>query len=359
MPFLRVFSPDDARTPPRDVPMDMEVYTLGRERDNAIVLEGQASSRHHARIRKALEGWIVEDLGSSHGTVLGGVRVNQQVLRDGDVFLLGDSRIEFHETPRVPVPAALMPGQDPVRTVPPLGPLLPPALPPMAAVPPPLPTPRPASAGRPPAGKGLLLAILAGGGLLLLGGLGAAAWFLVPSGRAHGGMAPEVRPGSEAPPGQPGVGALPAGSPESGSPPPITVPPPVAPPASAPAAQSALVQDLVISEVRLVDTPQVGSMRACILAECGGRQARYHRAREYPESENVTLPVQLRLRDVHPGEIVRLKVRLDDDEARVCGPEAEDQTTVEFSVGREGLQRFTQGRWILEVRASLVTAGRD
>lgn len=375
MAFLRVFSPDDSRTSPRDVPLDKESYSIGRERDNTVILEGQASSRHHARIRKALEGWIVEDLGSSHGTVIRGVRVSLQALRDGDSILLGDSRLEFHETPRVPETMAFLPGQDPARTVPPSAPALPPPppspapQPPVPPVPPPVPAavpsapPPPIQPGPVPAaprgGRGWIFALVGGGAILLLGGLAGAAYFMVPGSRAHGGRAQgpaSETPGVAEPTTAPGSlgGATGPGSPGSAASGSIAVPPGV--PSSPPPPPRPVVHDLVISEVRLVDTPQVGSMRVCILVECGGRRARFHVPREYPESSNLILPVHVRIRDVTPGDLVRVQVRLDDEEERVCGADAEDQTGVEFRAGQEGPHRFTPKGWILEVRAALVPA---
>lgn len=112
--------------------------------------------------------------------------------------------------------------------------------------------------------------------------------------------------------------------------------------------------DLVVSEVLLVKTPQAGSMRACILVECRGREARYHVPREYPRSDLVALPVRLRIRDVGPGDPVRIRIRLDDDEPRVCSPAAEDQTVVEFRAGRSGRKIFRPtSRWVVEVRSHL------
>ncbi|HPB51386.1 MAG TPA: GGDEF domain-containing protein [Myxococcota bacterium] len=45
-----------------------EVVTLGRDPENAIVLESDSVSRRHARIEKVNEDWYIVDLGSTNGT---------------------------------------------------------------------------------------------------------------------------------------------------------------------------------------------------------------------------------------------------------------------------------------------------
>jgi len=71
--------------------------TLGRDDDNAVVMDHPSISRHHARLEKLEDGvFELRDLGS-----LNGARLNGQSLRDaapiyhGDRFSLGDVELVF------------------------------------------------------------------------------------------------------------------------------------------------------------------------------------------------------------------------------------------------------------------------
>jgi len=76
---------------------------LGRAADADFVLGTPSVSRHHARLVPEGVHWVLEDLGSSNGTFVGGQRVQRAELEDGAVFRLGDLelRLRFES----PVPA--------------------------------------------------------------------------------------------------------------------------------------------------------------------------------------------------------------------------------------------------------------
>ena len=72
---------------------------VGRESDCDIVLANPAVSRRHLRLSKRGMEWLVEDLGSRHGTVLNGapLRENQPTaLRDRDRLEVAGSQVVFH-----------------------------------------------------------------------------------------------------------------------------------------------------------------------------------------------------------------------------------------------------------------------
>ena len=50
---------------------------IGRGADAAIVLDDDYVSTRHARIAASGDQWFVEDLGSTNGTYIGSVRINQ------------------------------------------------------------------------------------------------------------------------------------------------------------------------------------------------------------------------------------------------------------------------------------------
>ena len=78
------------------VPID-GACSIGRARDNQLVLSDEKVSRHHALIRTAEDEtcWLV-DLASANGTYVNDRRVEQAVLlRDGDRISIGQARVIF------------------------------------------------------------------------------------------------------------------------------------------------------------------------------------------------------------------------------------------------------------------------
>ena len=76
--------------------------TLGRGKDNDLVLLDEGVSRHHCRIVKTAAGWTVEDLGSVNGIRVNGRRVDgSQTLSEGDILAMCEQelRVEFGEQP--------------------------------------------------------------------------------------------------------------------------------------------------------------------------------------------------------------------------------------------------------------------
>jgi Protein of unknown function (DUF3662)/FHA domain len=71
------------------------VITVGRHPDSNLVLADPNVSRNHAEIRPQGERYAVVDLGSTNGTRVNGVRVNTQVLNDGDEITFGNTRMRF------------------------------------------------------------------------------------------------------------------------------------------------------------------------------------------------------------------------------------------------------------------------
>jgi DNA-binding SARP family transcriptional activator len=69
--------------------------TIGRQRTNDIVLVDPSSSRQHAEVRRALEHWLLIDLGSANGTFVNGERGEHWQLAEGDVITIGSFSLEF------------------------------------------------------------------------------------------------------------------------------------------------------------------------------------------------------------------------------------------------------------------------
>ncbi len=66
--------------------------TVGRERDNSLVLADPTVSRHHARLALESGALVVYDLGSTNGTFVNEQRISQQRLQAGDVVRFGGVR---------------------------------------------------------------------------------------------------------------------------------------------------------------------------------------------------------------------------------------------------------------------------
>lgn len=56
------------------------VLTIGRATDNDIVVDNAGVSRHHARLTRRGDDWVLEDLGSRNGTFVNGQRITGPVI---------------------------------------------------------------------------------------------------------------------------------------------------------------------------------------------------------------------------------------------------------------------------------------
>ncbi|MBX3272302.1 MAG: FHA domain-containing protein [Sandaracinaceae bacterium] len=82
----------------RVVELDLDVIRLGRLPDNEVAFDPHAdldASGRHAEIRKEGGQWVVVDVGSKNGTLIGGQRITRHVLASGDEveFGLGGPRV--------------------------------------------------------------------------------------------------------------------------------------------------------------------------------------------------------------------------------------------------------------------------
>lgn len=69
-----------------------DVTNLGRDITNDIVINDREVSRHHLRFMRGIEGYTIEDLGSTNGTFINGKRVQgAQPLNNGDMVGLGET----------------------------------------------------------------------------------------------------------------------------------------------------------------------------------------------------------------------------------------------------------------------------
>ena len=90
-----VASPSGEPAPGRSFDLDA-VTTLGRDVNNAIVIEDPFASSEHAVLTYRGRGWYVEDLGSTNGTYLNGRLVATVApLGFGDELAIGQVRLRL------------------------------------------------------------------------------------------------------------------------------------------------------------------------------------------------------------------------------------------------------------------------
>jgi hypothetical protein len=83
-----------------DVVLTGDRVTAGRLATSGIQLADSNASREHAAFVRQGDGWAIEDLDSTNGTLLNGVPVTRAVLADGDVIEIGVSRLTYHQPGR-------------------------------------------------------------------------------------------------------------------------------------------------------------------------------------------------------------------------------------------------------------------
>jgi len=84
--------------------------TIGRTKDNDIVLENRGVSRKHAQIEFAEESAVIIDNESLNGTFVNNRRVSEELLRDSDVITIGKYSLEFHHEVKKPDASTQMDG---------------------------------------------------------------------------------------------------------------------------------------------------------------------------------------------------------------------------------------------------------
>jgi predicted component of type VI protein secretion system len=70
-------------------------WTIGRSQENDIVVSDPNVSRRHARLSRADNGFVVEDLGSTNGTLLDGAPIDRERIESGDELTFGQSTARF------------------------------------------------------------------------------------------------------------------------------------------------------------------------------------------------------------------------------------------------------------------------
>lgn len=72
-----------------EVAVDRSWMVIGRGRSADVVIAEATISRAHAAIGYAPEGFFVQDLGSTNGTLVNGARIDRHALKPGDRIQMG------------------------------------------------------------------------------------------------------------------------------------------------------------------------------------------------------------------------------------------------------------------------------
>jgi pSer/pThr/pTyr-binding forkhead associated (FHA) protein len=86
---------------------------VGRERGCNVLLDSSRVSRHHCCLALSGDGVLVRDLGSTNGVSINGQRVDEGLLRPGDLLAIAHLRFRLVAQP---LPAAGVPGDAPLAS---------------------------------------------------------------------------------------------------------------------------------------------------------------------------------------------------------------------------------------------------
>jgi Domain of unknown function (DUF4388)/FHA domain len=76
-------------------PLTRDTQSLGRHKNNDIVITDPKCSSFHARIDRTLDGFTILDLKSRNGTFVNGKRVDEALLKAGDEVRVGTARLVY------------------------------------------------------------------------------------------------------------------------------------------------------------------------------------------------------------------------------------------------------------------------
>ncbi|MDP9491080.1 MAG: FHA domain-containing protein [Actinomycetota bacterium] len=79
--------------------LDSAPVTLGRSSDNDMNLgDDEFASAHHAKVEPRRDGVWVEDVGSTNGTFVNGIKLTRpQKLTPGDIIRVGETDLRFEQ----------------------------------------------------------------------------------------------------------------------------------------------------------------------------------------------------------------------------------------------------------------------
>lgn len=70
-------------------------FDIGRSSKSDLPLDQESVSRNHARITRARDSWTLRDMGSTNGTYVNDLPIQERALKDGDQIKIGRSILKF------------------------------------------------------------------------------------------------------------------------------------------------------------------------------------------------------------------------------------------------------------------------
>jgi pSer/pThr/pTyr-binding forkhead associated (FHA) protein len=79
-------------------PIRISNVRIGRGRDNDLVIQNDSVSSNHCVLKQSRDGvWTIVDLKSGNGVFVNDQRVEEAILREGDMLELGEVKMRFYE----------------------------------------------------------------------------------------------------------------------------------------------------------------------------------------------------------------------------------------------------------------------
>ncbi len=91
---LDIFLPGEL--PRRQILKVMDLV-IGRDESCGLVISSQSISRKHAKIVYSNEEYTIEDLGSTNGILVNGVKVSRSTLKNNDVIRIGKAKLIYQQ----------------------------------------------------------------------------------------------------------------------------------------------------------------------------------------------------------------------------------------------------------------------
>jgi len=88
----------------QEYPLDSEETTIGRKPNNTIEIDNLSVSSLHARVLQIGNKTILEDMGSTNGTLVNNKTIRKHVLQHGDVISIGKHSLAFVDVNAVDIP---------------------------------------------------------------------------------------------------------------------------------------------------------------------------------------------------------------------------------------------------------------
>lgn len=97
---------------------------------------------------------------------------------------------------------------------------------------------------------------------------------------------------------------------------------------------------LHIDRIVMHQTPQVATWFVCFEARTDGTMQRYRIPNESFDKDGVTIPMDLKVPNVRPGQTCAFKCQLDDVEEDVCTDDIDNTSSGKFTVSESGSQEY-------------------